>query len=491
MAQDQVLTPEEQPKPAFVKRGKGRPPASEALQAKDQNQQRFLDAINKIEEADWGTRATIWLYRLEPYTDRKRSGEPVNLMQYAEAVDEGRVMMEFGSGRYRFLLTMRKPSGQRGEEVCRYEFEINNPSYPPKIALGDWVDDHRNKKWAWAKPKGDAANVAPAAPPQTTVSALREVLEVNEMIKEQVEAARPETPPQKSETEQLGGALGVVKTLLEIAGPSKGDAVLAMMQTELAAIREQANKKDERIEKLIDELRKKPESVPAPPAPDPMEQMTKSAENFKKMREIFSPEKPQEQQQNSARRSNMPWWAEMLQPAMTELAGAAKEILPALMSARQQSPPRPPTMMQPQALPAPAQPNANPAPPQTSEDPQPFMEWLFLHSLPALTFCFDNEQPGGEFAEWLYQSSTLDEETNMPSWVNPQSMKKVPWLKIAKELKAENLITIYKQSPFWPLIASKGEEQFTKFLTEFVAWEPPKEEPPAEDFFAENKEQIA
>ena len=62
-------------------------------------------------------------------------------------------MKTFGSGSYRFDLCYTSPDGKEKKRI-RQAFEtIIDMRYPPRVALGDWIDDPRNKQWEWAKPQ--------------------------------------------------------------------------------------------------------------------------------------------------------------------------------------------------------------------------------------------------------------------------------------------------------------------------------------------------
>src|ERR1035441_615342 len=64
----------------------------------------FFENLRKIALSDWGSRYYLYLYRLEPVIDRLRSGETKYVMRYSEPVDEQKLMLEHGSGRYRLNL---------------------------------------------------------------------------------------------------------------------------------------------------------------------------------------------------------------------------------------------------------------------------------------------------------------------------------------------------------------------------------------------------
>jgi hypothetical protein len=100
----------------------------------------LFQRMEEIPADDWGSRATVHLYRLEPFTDRLRSGNVIHIMRYSEPIDEARVMADHGSGKYRAILNFRKQSGPKSDEVGRFEFEILNTMFPPNVPLGEWVD---------------------------------------------------------------------------------------------------------------------------------------------------------------------------------------------------------------------------------------------------------------------------------------------------------------------------------------------------------------
>src|ERR1017187_7874042 len=88
----------------------------------------FFDSLRKIALGDWGSRYYLYLYRLEPVIDRLRSGETKYVMRYSEPVDEQKLMIEHGSGRYRLNLVGLKPAtgANDGTEIGRYECDILN-----------------------------------------------------------------------------------------------------------------------------------------------------------------------------------------------------------------------------------------------------------------------------------------------------------------------------------------------------------------------------
>ena len=127
--------------------------AAQNGQGKNGGEWRFFEGQKRIQSEDWGTRANVYLYRLEPITDRLKGGNStVFVMKYDEPVDQDKILVDHGSGKYRAILTFRKPGENTGDQVDSAIFEMLNPNFPPKVPPGEWVNDSRNKKWAWAAP---------------------------------------------------------------------------------------------------------------------------------------------------------------------------------------------------------------------------------------------------------------------------------------------------------------------------------------------------
>ena len=111
----------------------------------------FWQKVAQVAKADWGPRANIYLYRVEPVIDRRRVGSQTYITKYAEPISEDRILADHGSGRYKLMLNFRKPGAEQGDEVDSLYLDLLNLQFPPKIPPGEWVDDPNNKKWAWAK----------------------------------------------------------------------------------------------------------------------------------------------------------------------------------------------------------------------------------------------------------------------------------------------------------------------------------------------------
>lgn len=112
----------------------------------------FFDGLKALTEQDWKDLYTVYLYRCEPYTDRKVTGNDNFIMKYTQPIDQQSVMEEYGSGKYLAVLNVFNPATRHSKAAYSHYFRIMNMNYPPKLPLGEWINDGRNKDWAWAKP---------------------------------------------------------------------------------------------------------------------------------------------------------------------------------------------------------------------------------------------------------------------------------------------------------------------------------------------------
>lgn len=447
MASVEIKTPTASEQPIKKRKpGPGRPPAAQAAQIKEARGNRFFDAVNQVPREDWGTRVILWLYRLEPYTDRKKSGDNIYLLQYMEPVDENRVMMDFGSGRYRLMLTSRKQGADRGDELDKHEFEIINQAYPPKIPGKEWVEDPRNIKWAWARP-ADAPplNGQPLQPQQQ--SAVLETLQVLTHIEDR--AAERAQANQQPVSDPIDAAVRILN--LTKGG---GDTVLMeMFRDEMRATRARA-------EKLEDELRSR--NNPAPAAVDPIDALTKAGEGYKKLKDLFGGGESKENGSGgSTARSRMGPWMEFFQPVLPEVAGILKAFatpLAGVMAQRMMQRPQPPGQQQhvtqPPAIQAPAAESngAQPSAPPPNEQQQDLVNFIERITPPMLNH-LSQGYSGEVFASFIADGWGTE---------RVQQMQMAP---------PEAIMQFYKSTPYWAQLQDR-ENGFVKFLQEFAAWKP-------------------
>jgi hypothetical protein len=89
----------------------------------------------------------VYLWRVEPITNRRTGGRDSHIQKYSYHVDQDKIMTEHGSGIYRFDVCRINPEGTGSKRIKQHFFTIQNPNYPPKIPLGDWIDDPSNSFW--------------------------------------------------------------------------------------------------------------------------------------------------------------------------------------------------------------------------------------------------------------------------------------------------------------------------------------------------------
>jgi hypothetical protein len=165
-------------------------------------------------------------------------------------------------------------------------------------------------------------------------------------------------------------------------------------------------------------------------------------------------------------RSNMNGWQEFLQPMMPEIIKMPVwGIIAQGMMMKQQPQPAPGLHQMNPAQPAlpPGAPQATPATDPRSEMVQFLDElWKPMNNHLAMLRPPNSENPseiGKEFAAWVYDGYSAD-----PRYEST--------LSAAKAAGMPMIVGLYKQSPYWPLIAPI-EAQFSTFMESMLNWEAP------------------
>ncbi len=187
-----VMEPEAEPATPFDEQAppadpappkRGRPPQGAKAMS-------FFERLQTITRKEWeGDRAKIKLYRLAPLINRLMSSEHKFVSVYNEPVTEERIKVDHGSGKYRLYLNYTKP-GETSVELDRIELDILDQNFPPKIPPGEWMDDNRNRQWAWAKPAGapgfnsNGQSAAPAAAPVDPLAAFNTFIDIQDRMEE-------------------------------------------------------------------------------------------------------------------------------------------------------------------------------------------------------------------------------------------------------------------------------------------------------------------
>jgi len=183
----------------------------------------------------------MYLYRTAPMIDRRSSGKPVNVQKYTTLIDQDRIMMDHGSGGYRLDVTIKHPRTGKYTRIGQLFFEILNLDFPPKVPMGDWMDEAANSAWEWARPKLEAeqatrdnrAIVGPSATEQ-----LEKAFEIVERFK----------PAETKDGDDfaakvIGSMTDLQKTLVELATKPKDTSeqsmLLKMLMDDRAAARQE------------------------------------------------------------------------------------------------------------------------------------------------------------------------------------------------------------------------------------------------------------
>jgi hypothetical protein len=434
----------------------------------------FFARVGAIKPADWGTRVYLYLYQIEPVCDLKQSGGKAYLMRYSEPVkDEHEIMLTQGSGKYRFVLAMNKITPQASNEMARYDFEIYNPQYPPKIPREVWVNDHRNKRWEALMPKPEPAPIA--GTPGGMIDAIKLYKEIRNDAKEEMgpETAEPvDATRQTLETMRLAkdlfsaptvatvpakDPLEIATALFTIMNQTKADnPVIDMYRDELKALREEM--KEERAE-----MRKTREAGPANAPKDLVAQLTDLAaisDKLEPLKKIFgfsgAPEAAVRAGRSSfldvvERMASTPFGAAIGSGIVNLAVGFANRSTSAQPGA------------QPAMQPAPVvinaqQPNGT-APP--AEEPEARISRIGNSIIQPMIFeFFLKDETGDTFAAHMWQMWPED------------------YLFI-RGLGADNLLNRFRTSPqAWAVLQHK-EPGFIEFINEFCKWDPNEDEGPS------------
>lgn len=441
---------------------RGRPPKSGTSDTAADNSASFWATCAKIPKEEWGTRASIYLYRREPVINR--SGNHY-IEVYDEPINEDRILRDHGSGVYRLLLNFRKPGEESGKAIDACVVSILNSSYPPKIEPGDWVDDQKNRNWKWAKqtfPK-------PPSEAGTLLEAVRVVGEIQS-------AAKPEKKePEPNRVAETIDTIRAVKELIPPPTPPQTEnTTLNSIVTLMISQQDRAQKQnDALLQLLVTQITK----------PQPAAEKTSIKEVIALVKDEVLPLveklKPAEMIDGITRRSKMNGWQEMLQPAIPVVVDFLKPFAAGLATnlfARAGQPAAPqvngmaPTQpyAQPYGAQSPALSQASPtAQPQNGAMP-PFLNMIAPALLNYMRVEADPGELGEDFASWVNEGFSAD-----PRFKAAVAM--------ARAAGPHVIIAQFKGSSWWmdkgtlndqPSLAEM-EGKFGIFTQAFLNWQPP------------------
>jgi hypothetical protein len=415
----------------------------------------FFETMKSIPKEDWGPRANIYLYRVEPIIDRTRSGEAKYIMSYAEPINEDRILADHGSGRYKAMLNFRKPAANTGDVLDSHYFDIFNMKFPPKIPLGEWTDDPRNKRWGWAKEQQTTTTVAPPpAPPADPVAYFGTFMDIQDRIEQRVKPDKEGAPVQT--TDPWDAAEKILKMRTE-------NPMVDILRDELKAQREETARMRESIEKQrdreMDDLRKKIDT-PAQAASAPkglIEQLIDFGGDSIKSRIVDSLFGGKAAAAGETVRVGKTGWLDIIDnnagklfDMLTPLAQAAAVKMQTPANGNHNGAP-------------PMQTNIAPAPqPNTDQQYAQFIEQVATPKMLTFFAADPSEEGGMAFADWVY--------AGFPEYF--ERLQKFSHPRIPGMVGQQAIITAFRYTPsVWSQIGPR-ELQFTAFIKGFCEFDP-------------------
>lgn len=477
-------TPETSAKetPPAVHKRRGRPRNSEAAKEAAENSHSFFQTCSRIDPQDWGTRASIYLYRAEPIIDRSRSGDFHYVDKYSETINEDRILTDHGSGKYRLMLNFQKPGASVSSTVDTSVLTLLNVKFPPKIAPGDWVDDPKNNKWAWAKesfPKPPSANGA-----GQVLETLKVFSDIQKGLKED-EKPREPAPVLPNPVSQVRETIQALKELAPQPAPpaTENQTLQSIVNLIINQSKQQADQATAQIAAQAAQNNTLLQALLARgnQAPQSNTSFTDAINVISdKLIPLVEKLKPSAEEaiSNFTRKSKMSGWQEMIQPAIpvvvdflkpfgvalaTRLLTPASNAFPASAT--------PPGMgAMPGALPQPA-PEVAPQVPGAAAGFPPVLNMLAVPMLTYMRLDGDPRQLGRDFASWVHEGYSADPRFSQA-------------LALARASGASSVVVAFKASPYWldkgltrdqPSLAEM-EPKFQVFIESFLRWQPSEEE---------------
>jgi hypothetical protein len=193
----------------------------------------FFQTLSAYTPAEWES-LMVYVYRTSPITDRRATGNPTTyVMKYGAPFDEDRLKLDVGSGGYQLRLNQSTPRGT-SKTIKTYICDIEDINFPPKVPEGEWIDDPRNKRWAWARKKPeDVAAAASVHTPEVwtpeRVMNMVERLRPQEKKEDQVSITREVLNAVKETRAELGqannpsGMLDMLTKLIMLVRPAAAE----------------------------------------------------------------------------------------------------------------------------------------------------------------------------------------------------------------------------------------------------------------------------
>lgn len=215
------------------------------------SEETFWEWLDRIPKDAWANRYICYVWRTAPIIDLSGGGKAVTIEKICRPFDSQEILRSHGSGGYRFDVCERNVDGTEQKRLRQAYETVMDMRYPPKVALGEWVDHPQNKNWQWAIPElqaQEAKRAAPAAPEAQP--------SVVEQLNDVVDLAQKLNPPKKEE-----GSLNVelIKLITATSDPSKRLQDLKTLQELMPRSPDTSNTTDKLLLLLINKMFDKPE----------------------------------------------------------------------------------------------------------------------------------------------------------------------------------------------------------------------------------------
>jgi hypothetical protein len=434
-------------------------PAEEPAPKKIPRVATFFERMQGFNRKDWdGGRAKVKLYRLAPLINRLVGSEHKFVTIYGEPVTEERIKVDHGSGRYRLYLNYKAPAGSQEKELDMVEIDILDQNYPPKIPPGEWMDDPRNKSWAWAKPK-DAPGTNGSAPAPDPLAHLNTFMDIQDRIEERIKPAQ-QPPAAPTAVDPWAAAERILNMRAE-------NPMMAILQQQMAdnakaleAERERAFKSEQAAREREFALQKQllESKNNTPPAKGLIEQIVETVGGDNKVDMLKRLFNNGSAEAGPARRTTGLDLARELGGKLFEgpIAEGLGQWIGSLAQRNVNGNGHAPMN--------PAQGNAQPA----KGSPEHLARFIELTVNPALLSHYVRGMSGSDFAAWLADGGYMDELAQLQNFTHPR---------IPGQRGAQAIVTAYKNTPhMWPTLSSQGENRFIQFVNEFCAWVPETED---------------
>ena len=426
----------------------------------------ILQIIQDVPAEYWGAGiASVKVYRLAPKIDRQATSEHKFIAEFTEPLDETRLLNEVGSGKYRLYLNYRNQAGGGTRETARGELDLMNPHYPPKIPAGEWLDDPKNKPWAWARPKEPPAQQA-ASSLGDVVEVIRATNEMRKEIREELTPANP-TPAPAAPPAQSAPSLDPWAAAEKILNMRSDNPMVTILQGQLDALRHSLDEeRKERItlqekmwEAKLAALEAKFQGQQTAPAKSFIDQLTEFEAAKTKLQSLLGIGVDGAAAPRSRMSGTMEFWKDLVTEVLNApvLNGVGQMLLSRFM----------------QGAPG-AGPGVNPAQPGVAQSPAVnLIQWVQGTLMEPIVRFLNGNSDGGDFADYVFEGWP-DKLVPLQRMTHPQ---------MPGQQGAPVIIELFKHSDIWQTQLAYRETQFRQFVQQFCEWRPEGEEgeapPPA------------